>query len=140
MSVSHKVAVRVCVESLTLSKVATKHLLKDAMNAVKEIQEAYDLETMQEIVTHGCQSGVCSQHIYYGDTIKFFDKHEDEIMDYFDSMYDADFLVDLFKDADASLRIYKNAVTWAFIEAIACDTTCEVEYEKAAEYMPANVY
>ena len=96
------------------------------MDAVKEIQEAYDLETMEEIVTHGWQSGVCSQHIYYGDTIKFFDNYEEEIMDYFTDNYDADFLVNLFKDADASLRIYKNSVTWAYIEAISMDVISDV--------------
>jgi len=91
------------------------------MRGYDEIIATYDKETMEEIVTHGCQSGVCSQHIYYGDTIKFFDTHEDEIMDYFTDNYDADFLVNLFKDADAVLHIYKNNVTWAYIEAISMD-------------------
>ena len=52
------------------------------MNAIQEIKETYSLEDFQEIANHGCQSGVCSQHIYYGDTIKFFDTHEDEITEY----------------------------------------------------------
>ena len=96
------------------------------MRGYDEIIEAYDKETMEEIVTHGCQSGLCSQHIYYADTIKFFDNYEEEIMDYFTDNYDADFLVNLFKDADASLRIYKNAVTWAYIEAISMDVISDV--------------
>ena len=106
------------------------------MDAVKEIQEAYNLKTMEEIVTHGCQSGVCSQHIYYGDTIKFFDTHEDEIMDYFDSMYDPDFLVNLFKDADASLTHYKNSVTWAYIEAVSVDVISDVTESTEALLQP----
>ncbi len=109
------------------------------MNAIETIKEAYDLETCQEIVTHGCQSGVCFEHIYYVDTIEFFDKYEDEIMDYFRDNYDADFLVNLFKDADADLGIYKNNVTWAFVEAIACDITCEAEYAND-DYAMANAY
>ena len=96
------------------------------MRGYDEIIEAYDKETMEEIVTHGCQSGLCSQHIYYADTIKFFDNYEEEIMDYFTDNYDADFLINLFKDADASLRIYKNAVTWAYIEAISMDVISDV--------------
>ena len=96
------------------------------MRGYDEIIEAYDKETMEEIVTHGCQSGLCSQHIYYGDTIKFYDNHEEEILDYFSDNYDWDFLVNLFKDADASLRIYKNAVTWAYIEAISMDVISDV--------------
>ena len=96
------------------------------MRGYEEIIATYDKDTMEEIVTHGCQSGVCRQHIYYGDTIKFFDNYEEEIMDYFTDNYDADFLVNLFKDADASLRIYKNAVTWAYIEAISMDVISDV--------------
>ena len=68
----------------------------DAINAVKEM---YNIEELKEIADHGCESGVCSQHIYYGDTIKFYDNYEDEIMDYFTDYYDSDFLVNLFKDA-----------------------------------------
>ena len=97
------------------------------MNAIETIKEAYDLETCQEIVTHGCQSGVCFEHIYYVDTIEFFDKYEDEIMDYFRDNYDADFLVNLFKDADADLRCYKNSATWAYIEAVCVDVLSEVD-------------
>ena len=92
-----------------------------------EIIATYDKETMEEIVRHGCKSGVCSQHIYYGDTINFYDKYADEILDYFGESYDDDFLVGLFKDANADLDCYKNSVTWAYIEAISCDVTCEME-------------
>ena len=97
------------------------------MRGYDEIIAAYDKETMEEIVTHGCQSGLCSQHIYYGDTIKFFDNYEEEIMDYFTDNYDADFLVNLFKDADANLRFYKNNVAWAYIEAVCVDVLSEVD-------------
>ena len=96
------------------------------MRGYDEIIAAYDKDTMESIVTHGCQSGLCSQHIYYGDTIEFFDRYEDEIMDYFTDNYDADFLVNLFKDADADLRYYKNSVTWAYIEAICVDVLSDV--------------
>jgi len=92
-----------------------------------EVIATYDKDTMEQIVTHGCQSGVCSQHIYYGDTVKFFDTHEEEITDYFTDYYDADFLVNLFKDADAILTHYKNAATWAYIEAVCVDVLSEVD-------------
>ena len=97
------------------------------MRGYDEIIATYDKETMEQIVTHGCQSGVCSQHIYYGDTIKFFDNYEEEIMDYFTDNYDADFLVNIFKDADANLRFYKNNVAWAYIEAVCVDVLSEVD-------------
>ena len=92
--------------------------MNDARN---EIIATYDKETMEEIAGHGCASGVCHQHIYYGDTVAFYDKYEDEITDYFRDNYDADFLVTLFKNADGYLRHYKNDVAWAYIEAISFD-------------------
>ena len=92
--------------------------MNDARN---EIIATYDIETMGEIAGHGCSSGVCHEHIYYGDTVAFYDKYEDEITDYFRDNYDADFLVTLFKNADGYLRHYKNDVAWAYIEAISFD-------------------
>jgi len=92
-------------------------------SAYDEIIDTYDKETMEEIANHGCQSGVCFKHIYYGDTIRFYDNYEDEIVDYIESNYGSEFLVELFKDADASLSIYKNSVTWTYIEMIAFGVT-----------------
>ena len=89
------------------------------MNAVEEIKDVYDKETLKEIAHHGCQSGVCSEHIYYADTIKFFDNHEDEVVEYISDIYGTEFLVELFEDADADLGVYKNNVTWCFIEMLA---------------------
>ena len=93
------------------------------MNAINAIKEAYDFETMQEIASHGCESGVCSQHIYYGDTIKFFDKYEDEITEYFNDNYGTEFLTELFLKNECSLDYYKNDVTWAYIESVAFQVT-----------------
>ena len=93
------------------------------MNAIQEIKETYTLEDFQEIANHGCQSGVCSQHIYYGDTISFFEKYEDEIVEYIRDAYETDFLVKLFNEACADLNSYKNDVVWCFIEMIAFEVT-----------------
>ena len=101
------------------------------MRGYDEIIAAYDKDTMEEIVRHGCQSGVCQQHIYYGDTNRFYDKYEDEILDYFGNDYDEDFLVGFFKDAGYSLSLYKNYVTWAYIEAISCDVTTELDQQES---------
>jgi len=86
-----------------------------------EIIATYDKETMEEIAGHGCSSGVCHEHIYYGDTVAFYDKYEEEILDYFTDNYDKDFLVTLFKQSEGLLDMYKNYVTWAYIEAISFD-------------------
>ena len=91
------------------------------MDATKAITEVYSLEELKTIANHGCESGVCSQHIYYGDTLKFYDEYEVQILDDLVLNYGYDFLVDLFKDANADLTIYKNNVVWAFIEFVAVE-------------------
>ena len=93
------------------------------MNATEKILSVYDKEQLKEIANHGCQSGVCSQHIYYGDTIKFFDNYEDEIVEHIRDNYGTEFLVEMFRNADADLTYYKNNVTWCFIEMIAFEVT-----------------
>ena len=105
------------------------------MRGYDEIIATYDKETMEEIVNHGCSSGVCFKHIYYGDTISFYDKYEDAILDYFADNYDTEFLVDLFKDADASLEVYKNNVTWVYIQSVAFQVTEDaIEEPELTEY------
>ena len=89
------------------------------MNAREAIMAAYDKDTLKEIADHGCKSGVCHEHIYYGDTNKYYNKYEDEITTYLTDNYSTEFLVSLFKKANADLNTYKNDVTWAYIEAIA---------------------
>ena len=102
-------------------------------NAFNEIVNTYDHEQMQEIVDHGCISGVCSQHIYYGDTISFFDKYEAEILSEITEILGVDTLVDIFKEHDACYDAYRNDVTWTFIELVAMDVVTEmerIEYEQ----------
>ena len=115
-------------------------------NARDYIRDAYELEELKEIANHGCQSGVCSQHIYYGDTVQFYDTFEEDIMDTLQSEFGIEFLIDLFKEADASINIYKTHMCWAFIEHVAFvavdeeDARLELEDAKIAEYMTANVH
>ena len=118
------------------------------MNAVKAVKEMYNIEELKEIANHGCQSGVCTQHIYYGHTVQFYETYEDEIIPYFIDEYGVECLVELFKESllGGDLTIYKNNVCWAFIESVAFVAVdedaerIELEDAKIAEYMTANVY
>ena len=113
------------------------------MNATEKILSVYNKEELKEIADHGCQSGVCCQHIYYGDTIQFYDTYENEIIPYFTDEYGVEFLVDLFKESllGGDLAIYKNNVCWAFIESVAFtavdeeDERLRQEEIKIEEYM-----
>ena len=91
------------------------------MNATEKIKNDYTFEELKEIANHGCESGVCTKHIYYGDTIKFYDTYEVQILDDLVLNYGYDILVYMFRDANANLIWYKNAVVWAFIELTAIE-------------------
>ena len=119
--------------SIPLWAVAERHvhLFKDTMNATEAIKEIYTLEDLKEIADHGCQSAVCSQHIYYGHTVQFYDTFETDILDELTLNYGTDFLVDMFRDADADLTHYKNAVCWAFIELVAMEAVQDYNHEYA---------
>ena len=91
------------------------------MDATKAITEVYSLEELKTIANHGCESGVCHEHIYYGDTIKFYDTYEVQILDDLVLNYGYEFFVELFRNADAQLTWYKNSVVWAFIELTAIE-------------------
>ena len=98
-----------------------------------ELLSTYDTETFQEIASHGCESGVCSEHIYYGDTIAFFDKYEGEILDLIHERYGVDELVSIFKRSDADYDMYRNECCWLFIENVAEDVIQSLEYEQQSE-------
>ena len=101
------------------------------MNATEKILQTYNKEELKEIADHGCQSGVCFKHIYYGDTIQFYDTFETNILDELVLNYGYDLLNDLFKDANADLTVYKNSVVWAFIEMVAFEAVEEYDREYA---------
>ena len=111
-----------------------------------EILTCYDLATLTEIADHGCSSGVCSEHIYYADTISFFDKYEAEVLDLIHIRYGTDELVSIFKRSEADYDMYRNECTWLFIENVAQDHIMELEQMESdqdatiAEYVSTNAY
>ena len=98
-----------------------------------ELLSTYDTETLSEVVNHGCKSGVCSEHIYYADTIAFFDKYEGEILDLIHERYGVDELVSIFKRSDADYDMYRNECCWLFIENVATDVVIDNEESELAE-------
>ena len=101
-------------------------------DAITEIRNTYSYEDAKEIVNNGCESGVCFKHIYYADTIGFFNKYPDEITRYVVDTIGIDFLKETLERHDGDLDCYLNDLTWAFIELVAGEivddyesTTCE---------------
>ena len=90
-------------------------------SAYDAIVDTYDIETFNEINDHGCKSGVANSHIYYKDTVEFYDTFEDDIYDYIESTLGEEVLVDIFKSNSCDLKLYKNDVTWCYIELVASE-------------------
>ena len=105
------------------------------LSAFDSIKESYDLDTLREIVDHGCQSGVATNHIYYNQTVSFYDDNEEEIVEYVSDNFGTEYLVELFSNNDANLDCYKNDVVWSFVELVAQQLidefeTTMIEYEQ----------
>ena len=110
------------------------HLLIITMqSAIDNIKATYDYETCKEIVDHGCQSGVCSQHVYYGDTIEFFTKYPDEITGYIKDVLGVEVLKELFNRNDGDLDMYMNDMTWTFIELVAMEVVDAKEEQERSD-------
>lgn len=97
------------------------------MTTIKDyLLENYEMQTIKEITQHGCISGICSDLIYYNDTCKFHDKHEQEIWDLLDQNAQASDcsiiqLIEQFKGQKdvGSMTQFKNLLTWYAVEEIA---------------------
>ena len=97
------------------------------MNATEKVLSIYTIDELKEIADHGCESGVCRQHIYYGDTIEFFTKYPDEITEYIKDVLGVEALKDVFDKNDANLDMYMNDLTWTFIELVAMHVVDDYE-------------
>ena len=106
-----------------------------------EIIECYDLDQLTEIANHGCVTGVANKHIYYKDTISFFDKYEAEILSTIEEQFGLELLYRMFEKSTACYDMYRNECTWLFIETVAQDVVNELEQiaedeeQKIMEYM-----
>ena len=61
----------------------TTGVKNDVINfLLAQSQDSEDAEgILDNILMHGCQSGIVNHLIYYKDTVKYFEKHENEIME-----------------------------------------------------------
>lgn len=66
----------------------TAGVKNDAINfLLAQSQDSEDAEgILDNILTHGCQSGMVNHLIYYKDTVKYFEKHENEIMEMLENL------------------------------------------------------
>ena len=88
-------------------------------SAYDVIKDTYDLQTLGDIVTNGCVSGVAHDHIYYKDTLSFFDKYEDEMIEYITDNLGEDIVKEMWTNNSNNYTGYRNDVVWTFIELVA---------------------
>jgi len=112
-------------------------------NAFNSVKESYDIDTLKEIVEYGCSSGVAHDHIYYSETLSFFDDNEDEIIEYIADTLGGEFNEELWNNNPCNITGYKNDTVWTFVELVASqlvdeyeDTTCQELSELDEEVYP----
>jgi hypothetical protein len=113
--------------------------------AFNSVKESYDIDTLREIVNHGCSSGVAHDHIYYSETLSFFDNYEDEIVEYITNTLGDEFLEELWNNNPCNITGYKNDTTWTYVELVASQlvdeyesTTCEELSDESYEILTSN--
>ena len=101
-------------------------------SAYDSIRDSYGIEDLREIVEYGCISGVANQHIYYNQTVSFFDNYEDEIIEYIADNLGGEFNEELWSNNPCNITGYKNDIVWTYVELISQQligeyesTTCE---------------
>ena len=106
--------------------------MSEYLSAYDTIKNEYDIDTLREIRDHGCQSGVANSHIYYTQTVSFFDEHEDEMIDYINDIYGEEITAEVWNNNPNNINGYKNDLVWTYIELVANtlveqyeDITCE---------------
>lgn len=87
----------------------------------KEKEEGEGSTLVKDVANHGCSGGVPGL-IYYNETVKFYDDHEEEIWEMLEDHADneglklVDKMAHVCKDA-GSLRTVKNSLVWWAVEA-----------------------
>jgi len=111
-------------------------------SACQKIKDSYDLDTLREIVEYGCISGIATNHIYYHQTVSFFDNYEDEIIEFISDTLGGEFNEELWSQNPCNITGYKNDVVWTFVELVASQLVEEYESTTNEELsdLDDNVY
>ena len=113
--------------------------------AYDSVRDSYEIEDLREIVEHGCQSGCAHQHIYYNQTLSFFDEYEDEIIEYIINNLGDEFIEEVWNNNTINITGYKNDTTWLYVELVASqlvdeyeDTTCQELSDESYGILTSN--
>ena len=101
-----------------------------SISAFDVIKNQYTIDELNDIVEHGCASGCATNHIYYTDTVSFYDEHESAICDYITDAIGSEFLTQTFDNNEGMLTGYKNDIVWTFIELYAMELIDNINNEE----------
>ena len=106
----------------------TTGVKNDVINYLLEFsQDSEDLQThLEDINNYGCESGQVNHLIYYKDTVKYFEKHENEIMEMLEELGIEDVeswdglqeLSDMFPQLDDADTRHEYAENWIMEKAV----------------------
>ena len=81
---------------------------------------------ISDVATHGCSGGTISELIYYYDTVKFYNDHEEEIWDELSELADdlgetIPFMISNFRGCKnvSDPKTFKNLLAWGICDHIA---------------------
>ena len=97
------------------------------------IKNQYTIDELNDIVEHGCASGCASNHIYYTDTVSFYDRYSDDICEYINNAIGFEFQRETFDNNEGNLTGYKNDIVWTFIELYAMELIDNINNEELEE-------
>ena len=101
--------------------------MTEYLSAYDTIRVEHDIDELRDIVNAGCSSGVANNYIYYTQTVKFFDEHEDEIIEYIADTYGGEYNEEIWNRNPCHINGYKNDLVWTYVESVA--NTLVEEYE-----------
>ena len=99
------------------------------MEMIKALKEVYDVDDCKYILEGGCVSGCAHSHIYYSQTNSFYDKYDDEVVEYVKEQMGDNYPACLFVENDYDIVRYKNSIVWCAIECYAFEV-CDEELMK----------
>ena len=106
-----------------------------SQNTFKQhMQNNYDLDELQDIASHGCESGCAAGMIYYSETTALFDQYRydlfDIMADYMSEMGYEDTLPEYVLKNSGTFGTFANAVVWFCAEVVAYELTNQESEEE----------
>lgn len=100
---------------------------------VQFMADTYEAEELQNIASHGCESGCAGGMIYYSETTELFNKYKDELFEIMDNyqaetgLYECGDLPDYVRKHAGTFTQFANAVVWFCAEVVAYELSNQGE-------------